>query len=83
MMKFSIRDVLWLTVVVALAVGWGLDRVALHRAELRARQEAERARAHAELALERALYSAELARAHAELARAKAEVADELSKAAP
>jgi hypothetical protein len=26
-MKFSIRDVLWLTVVVALAVCWGLDRV--------------------------------------------------------
>jgi hypothetical protein len=24
--RFTIRDVLWLTVVVALAVGWGLDR---------------------------------------------------------
>jgi len=24
-MKFSIRDLLWLTVVVALAVAWGLD----------------------------------------------------------
>jgi hypothetical protein len=25
-MKFSIRDLFWLTVVVALAVGWGVDR---------------------------------------------------------
>ena len=25
-MKFSIRDLLWLTVVVALALGWWLDR---------------------------------------------------------
>jgi len=25
-MKFSIRDLLWLTVVVALAVGWWVDR---------------------------------------------------------
>ena len=25
-MRFSIRDVLWFTVVVALAVGWGVDR---------------------------------------------------------
>jgi hypothetical protein len=58
-MKFSIRDVLWLTVVVALAVCWALDRAALRRAELRARQEAERA-----------LYHAELARAQAELVRA-------------
>lgn len=24
--KFSIRDVLWLTVVVALAAAWGIDR---------------------------------------------------------
>ena len=32
-MKFSIRDVLWLTVVIALAVGWWLDhsRSALRR----------------------------------------------------
>jgi hypothetical protein len=29
-MKFTIRDVLWLTVVVALAVGWWLD----HRRQL-------------------------------------------------
>jgi len=30
-MKFSIRDVLWLTVVAALAVGWTIDRVKLRR----------------------------------------------------
>ncbi|MFN0017041.1 MAG: hypothetical protein ACKVP0_02210 [Pirellulaceae bacterium] len=28
-MKFSIRDLLWLTVVAALAVGWWVDRAAL------------------------------------------------------
>jgi hypothetical protein len=53
-MKFSIRDVLWLTVVVALAVGWGLDRVRIRRAELQAR---------------RAQLMAEVARAEADLAR--------------
>ena len=26
MFRFTIRDVLWLTVAVALAVGWGIDR---------------------------------------------------------
>ena len=26
MFRFTIRDVLWLTVVVALAVGWGIER---------------------------------------------------------
>lgn len=30
-MRFSIRDLLWLTVVVALGVGWWLDRSALER----------------------------------------------------
>ena len=57
MFRFAIRDVLWLTVVAALGVGWGLDRVQFRqeqlnarRAELRARVEAERAMANAELA---------------------------------
>jgi hypothetical protein len=31
MLRFSIRDVLWLTVVVALGVGWGLERVRLRQ----------------------------------------------------
>jgi hypothetical protein len=63
-MKFSIRDVLWLTVVVALAVGWGLDRLSLRRGELRARQEADRARYHAEMARAmEAMRAAEMARA--------------------
>ena len=42
-MKFSIRDVLWLTVVVALGAGWFVDRQvqqARHRDEL-AKQMAE------------------------------------------
>ena len=30
-MRFSIRDLLWLTVVVALAVGWWMDRAAWSR----------------------------------------------------
>ena len=42
-MKFSIRDVLWLTVVAALAVGWGIDRARVRESELRARGFAERA----------------------------------------
>jgi len=57
MFRFSIRDVLWLTVVVALAVGWGLDRVhflreqvSARRAELRARMEALRAQESADFA---------------------------------
>jgi len=37
MFRFTIRDVLWLTVVVGLAIGWGIDRGrlagALSRAE--------------------------------------------------
>lgn len=31
MFRFTIRDVLWLTVVVALGVGWGLERVRLRQ----------------------------------------------------
>ena len=65
-MKFSIRDVLWLTVVAALAVCWGIDRVQFRRelvnarrAELRARMESERAMAESE----RSRYMAEFARA--------------------
>jgi hypothetical protein len=63
MLRFTIRDVLWLTVVVALAVGWGLDRVQLQRAEKRARMEAEHAR-----------YVAEIARASEALAAAAAQM---------
>ena len=65
-MKFSIRDVLWFTVVVALAVGWGIDRVQFRREQLNARQAVQRARMEAE----QALYSANLAQVHAEKARA-------------
>ena len=32
MLRFSIRDVLWLTVVVGLAVGWGIARTELSEA---------------------------------------------------
>lgn len=35
-MKFSIRDMLWLTVVAALALGWAIDRGRLAKALSRA-----------------------------------------------
>jgi hypothetical protein len=59
MFRFTIRDVLWLTVVVALAVCWGLDRVQLRREQVNARRAELRARMKAEMALA----NAELARA--------------------
>jgi hypothetical protein len=71
-MKFSIRDVLWLTVVVALAVGWGIDRLSLHRTELRARHEADRA-----------LYNANLAKAIEEMRAAEMARTAEVLDAAP
>jgi hypothetical protein len=30
-LRFTIRDLLWLTLAVALAVGWSVDRTVLHR----------------------------------------------------
>ena len=48
-MKFSIRDVLWLTVVVALAVGWTIDRVKLRRAASDALRTASQTQAQAEV----------------------------------
>ena len=64
-MKFSIRDVLWLTVVVALAMGWGIDRVQFLREQANARREELSAR----MAAEQALYASRIAEAHAEAAR--------------
>jgi hypothetical protein len=29
MFRFSIRDILWLTIVAALAIGWAVDRTSL------------------------------------------------------
>ena len=45
MLRFNIRDVLWLTVVVALVVGWCVDRyrVAENERTLQAQQDALRA----------------------------------------
>ena len=48
-MKYSIRDVLWLTIVVALVMCWGLDQAQLRREQV-ARKEAEVALANAKLA---------------------------------
>lgn len=69
-MKFSIRDVLWLTVVVALAVCWGLDRLQLWRAEVNAR----RAELTARQAAEQATVEAQRARNMADRAQAIAEM---------
>jgi hypothetical protein len=45
MIRFSIRDVLWLTVVVGLGVGWFLHAERLHEEITKARIDVERARA--------------------------------------
>jgi hypothetical protein len=74
-MKFSIRDVLWLTVVVALAVCWGIDRVRLQREASRALMLATHSRDAAVAAERDARMAAELARAQAEMVRAQAELA--------
>jgi hypothetical protein len=39
MFRFTIRDVLWLTVVVALATGWWVDRNGLSQALNKSRRE--------------------------------------------
>lgn len=64
-MKFSIRDLLWLMVVAALATGWFLDRLAVQRlnrqltaerdrvAELTAQERAARAQAEEMLSVAR------------------------------
>jgi hypothetical protein len=46
MFRFTIRDVLWLTVVVALGVGWWIDRLA------HVSRNGELERANAELSVE-------------------------------
>jgi hypothetical protein len=67
MFRFTIRDVLWLTVVVALAVGWGLDRVHLRREQVNARRAELRARMEAQRAQESAEFARAMERAAAEL----------------
>jgi hypothetical protein len=54
MFHFTIRDVLWLTVVAALVVGWGMDRyrTAQHTRVLQGQQDELRAR---QVALDREL----------------------------
>jgi hypothetical protein len=41
MFRFTIRDVLWLTAVVALAIGWGIDHRRLSPWRSRAEQVAD------------------------------------------
>jgi hypothetical protein len=42
-MKFSIRDLMLVTVIVALAVGWVMDRIRAERLEIRVQEAAEAA----------------------------------------
>ena len=56
-MKFSIRDLLWLTVVVALAVGWWVDRGSF---SARTARYGERLKAEYELQVEAARMNAVL-----------------------
>jgi uncharacterized membrane-anchored protein YhcB (DUF1043 family) len=41
MFRFTIRDVLWLTALVALAIGWWVDRTALRLANEQLEQQAQ------------------------------------------
>ena len=41
-MKFSVRDLMFVTVIVALAVGWWLDRANRHKLEIRTAEEIAR-----------------------------------------
>ncbi|MCI0359497.1 MAG: hypothetical protein L0211_13555 [Planctomycetaceae bacterium] len=71
MKKFSIRDILWLTILAAVAVAWWLDRrVSLHKREqlqLQARQlqyevqieRAERLQVEKEIVVERLMLEAQ------------------------
>ncbi len=79
-MQFSIRDVLWLTVVAALALGWGIDRARVGRELRGAHRQAAQALAEAALAQHEALVTRELA---ASLARQAAEQAAKAAQDPP
>jgi hypothetical protein len=82
-MRFSIRDLLWLTLVAAFAVAWWVDRSRLQSrletVELRHRAEAELAEANLSTAMARAKFQEALA--DAALARAKVMAALEEAQA--
>jgi hypothetical protein len=68
---FSIRDLLWLFVVVALATGWGLDRVKLEHARRNELVERQKAMvASRVLAAELAFQQAQTAAANESLLKA-------------
>ena len=83
-MRFSIRDILLLTVIAAVATAWGLDRWRLARraAELELRNqvltyEAQMSRAHALLERESALTALKRSEALLDAQKAFAELAEE------
>jgi biopolymer transport protein ExbB/TolQ len=81
-MKFSIRDVLWLTVVVALVVCWGIDRVRIRESELRARMLAERTLKEAEQAIAAARSEVNFAKMSEQWAHQRADAAQAAQKRA-
>jgi hypothetical protein len=84
-MKFSIRDLLWLTLVAAFAVAWWVDRShlqsKLETIEARMRAEEDLARASSSTAIARAKFEAALAEAERVGAQAIADMEKVQSKA--
>ena len=72
-MKFSIRDLLWLTVVVALALTWWLDRRELQRRCEKEASEAAMAALDREVRMARLQVELAALRADAELAKVQGE----------
>ncbi len=69
LLKFSIRDLLWITFIVALAVGWWLDRTRLL-------EESQYIEAQLEFAKSQAAAEEAVAKAQAAYAKARAEFDD-------
>ena len=66
MLRFSIRDLLWLTLVMGLAVGWWCERRRAETAQVRAAKAAELAARNARLELINAAVTAAWRRTLAE-----------------
>jgi hypothetical protein len=79
-MRFTIRDILLLTVIVAVATSWGLDRWRLVRRAAQLEQQSQLMRYDAEMA--RALAIMEQQRAVAQLERIKLQQVENDSTAA-
>ena len=81
LLKFSIRDLLWVTVVVALAVGWSLDRSRLREEARAATAERGLLEEMVATAKARAKFEATVAQARAAAAKALADYESAVRKA--